>query len=603
MPELIEPKFIPEENEDEKIDNNKNTSEKSEVSLEEKKKVKEMMEKKNYTGVIAEISDWELKKQESVVKKLLEKKLNKPYSIGMEETKGIFALIHNWPSEKSYSIIEKALRIDENRDRNSFMFLGQNYYNVVAETISNWPEEKIRKILNNDKNMSWTKLLAEINYNDNCSDEQRKQKIMENSQKKLNNFRLHILSERTALITDEMVNWIKDGLKELKEDSLDINFDNNKIISHILEKHPEIVKGLVPDIFLSGNERALINATNKIQKMDIEEQYKYSNIMTNGFSNYHFTVHEKLRKIVTQWDYSHKTAFIRNLFIKGNSNKENNASIINDGFYLLESEVSISDPEIIKSIIKYSVYGSISDYIRELAKNLISKIEKNEKTEKIIKDEAIEAILMKISEFSDERYYLQQEMEDISEISKKYELGPLSEYKDKLPPYTQSIIKNWNLNDIEQVADFFEKNQEYVSYLRKNPDQPCLLTSEDLPEISKLHLNSLIEAEQVKSKGLNLSEIKTEEDYQKMFEALKKTNVNWQDEENISGPFEKGAETFGYEKMFKYIDRENLSRHDGLYTFEKIIELYKYSGLTPEQFYNQILNQVQEDEEKYKKEY
>ncbi|MFH1030577.1 MAG: hypothetical protein V1770_04945 [bacterium] len=49
--------------------------------------------------------------------------------------------------------------------------------------------------------------------------------------------------------------------------------------------------------------------------------------------------------------------------------------------------------------------------------------------------------------------------------------------------------------------------------------------------------------------------------------------------------------------MLKYIGREN--RHDTLYNFRKIVDLAKNSGLKPEQFYGNILQQVKMDDGQY----
>lgn len=94
----------------------------------------------------------------------------------------------------------------------------------------------------------------------------------------------------------------------------------------------------------------------------------------------------------------------------------------------------------------------------------------------------------------------------------------------------------------------------------------------------------------------NLNDFKKEQ-CQDWFNKLKENHKIWQDQENISGPFEAGGEHFGYDKMFKYIGQED--RHDVLYNFDKITELAKESGLKLEQFYGQILNQVKMDDAQY----
>ena len=73
-----------------------------------------------------------------------------------------------------------------------------------------------------------------------------------------------------------------------------------------------------------------------------------------------------------------------------------------------------------------------------------------------------------------------------------------------------------------------------------------------------------------------------------IYEILKKEHPEWKDEQNITGPFEAGAGVFDFNKMFKYLKREGLARHDGLHNFEQIIKVYKESGMKPAEFYGKI---------------
>ncbi len=75
--------------------------------------------------------------------------------------------------------------------------------------------------------------------------------------------------------------------------------------------------------------------------------------------------------------------------------------------------------------------------------------------------------------------------------------------------------------------------------------------------------------------------------------------LGWDDEQNITGPFRAGAEIFGNERMFRYLNRPGLSRHDGLHAFRAIISLYENSGASPNLFYDKILNQVARDDVRY----
>ena len=73
----------------------------------------------------------------------------------------------------------------------------------------------------------------------------------------------------------------------------------------------------------------------------------------------------------------------------------------------------------------------------------------------------------------------------------------------------------------------------------------------------------------------------------------------WADQENVMQPFKEAVAIFGYQRMFDYIYRQGLSRHDALHNFTKIIETYKVSGLDADQFYNNILMQVNQDGGEY----
>ena len=84
-----------------------------------------------------------------------------------------------------------------------------------------------------------------------------------------------------------------------------------------------------------------------------------------------------------------------------------------------------------------------------------------------------------------------------------------------------------------------------------------------------------------------------------LYNQLKGKSDKWRDKQNISGPFENGVNLFGHSKMFEYLSRPGLSRHDGLHNFNKIAEVFKLSGLKPNEFFNNILSQVQKDDSEY----
>ncbi len=81
----------------------------------------------------------------------------------------------------------------------------------------------------------------------------------------------------------------------------------------------------------------------------------------------------------------------------------------------------------------------------------------------------------------------------------------------------------------------------------------------------------------------------------KVFQDLKARDPWWQDEQNVQKPFEDGAAIFGASRMLSYVLRENIRPHDALLAFNDVIKLYQRSGLTADQFYGNILSQVNRD--------
>lgn len=149
-----------------------------------------------------------------------------------------------------------------------------------------------------------------------------------------------------------------------------------------------------------------------------------------------------------------------------------------------------------------------------------------------------------------------------------------------------SVFKNL---DEEMAQNFIEAEMSAV--VDKNPEYFHL--SEGLLNI-------------VTSHHLRISEALTYQTHEpaapeneRVFEILQINIPEWRDQENIAGPFSKGAAIFGEDKMFEYLDRKGLSRHDGLHQFQGIIRLYEESGLSPKEFYNNILAQVNRDDSEY----
>ncbi len=101
------------------------------------------------------------------------------------------------------------------------------------------------------------------------------------------------------------------------------------------------------------------------------------------------------------------------------------------------------------------------------------------------------------------------------------------------------------------------------------------------------------------AKNLDQAESWPEERCVKLHELLKEREQDWQDEANVSDPFMRGVAIFGWQKMFGFAGRPDVTRHDALFGFDKIIDLYQESGLRADQFYGQILSQVHLDSASY----
>ena len=142
-------------------------------------------------------------------------------------------------------------------------------------------------------------------------------------------------------------------------------------------------------------------------------------------------------------------------------------------------------------------------------------------------------------------------------------------------------IENKKFKSIDNGKNFFDEDCQYIY---EEAEEFNLLVSEflfienDVDQLKQMDIES-------RSKYI--------------FDKLKGNHENWTDEQNIITPFESGSEIFGHSKMFKYIFREDITKHDALYDFLRIIDLYNASGLSSNEFFNNILQQVKDDTSNY----
>lgn len=174
----------------------------------------------------------------------------------------------------------------------------------------------------------------------------------------------------------------------------------------------------------------------------------------------------------------------------------------------------------------------------------------------------------------------------------------ITEYKEHGQNAFRSLANLLGFKKIEDFLAFMAEgnNVNYYDYLENNGASK--LEQVDLSGIKRLHLN-LYEAELLKRTGTDFAEIAANEDFERLFLALSEEVVEWQDEQNVLNPMKAGAEIFGWDRMFEYIDKKNVTRHDALHAFSNIIKVYELSDLSPEQFYGNILEQVNRDSAGY----
>jgi len=158
-----------------------------------------------------------------------------------------------------------------------------------------------------------------------------------------------------------------------------------------------------------------------------------------------------------------------------------------------------------------------------------------------------------------------------------------------------ALLKSHNQEDTF-IAEL--KNYEsYLQYLHENNTE-WNIDSEDLDLfryqgsfITALDLHKLKDSEFSKEE---FESKKGDEKFKYLWEQCKKAGIYTN--EILNNNFKKGAEVFGYKKMFKYVGRnENNNFHDHLFLFSGIIKLYKKSGLSEKEFYSNILDQIAKD--------
>jgi len=212
---------------------------------------------------------------------------------------------------------------------------------------------------------------------------------------------------------------------------------------------------------------------------------------------------------------------------------------------------SISDKEAVVRIMETNQGKIIADNL-----NKFQELDK-EIALKLIEDGFVSDVVIELGRFKN----LDKEI-----VVKIIELGRFDEM-------VYDYLENFQGLDIKKINEYCRDNNLFI-------DEAILC----------LYKNSYKEEEREKE---------TDDSGLLIYKKLKNNHPSWKDQENILKPFEAGAETFSYDKMFKYLNRPKLTRHDGLHNFLQIIKSYEVSGLKAPAYYNNILEQVARDDAEY----
>lgn len=140
----------------------------------------------------------------------------------------------------------------------------------------------------------------------------------------------------------------------------------------------------------------------------------------------------------------------------------------------------------------------------------------------------------------------------------------------------------------------YEEHKDKILELLTN-NEPLALEKADFQAIADGKLSSLTFSDlNTLSATKRIDEFSLAEEVgaQEVYLSLKQRGRDWQSIE-INKRFEAGAAVFGYDRMLAFAKAGH--RHDALFGFDKILELQRISGLNPNLFFHNILQQVAMD--------
>lgn len=158
-----------------------------------------------------------------------------------------------------------------------------------------------------------------------------------------------------------------------------------------------------------------------------------------------------------------------------------------------------------------------------------------------------------------------------------------------LPVVLKNIAALNKFTTIGELTSFAYENRDSLAILIKSEQEDIALTQSDLELIDSLFLK-FCEAEILKRAGCDLQELSEDKSRIRLSQALidEKVWFNYEVREN----FIKGVAAFGAAPFLNYINARGHSRLNVLENIDDIIELYKLTELTKNEFCHQLLSQI-----------
>ncbi|MCC6221575.1 MAG: hypothetical protein IT291_10085 [Deltaproteobacteria bacterium] len=177
---------------------------------------------------------------------------------------------------------------------------------------------------------------------------------------------------------------------------------------------------------------------------------------------------------------------------------------------------------------------------------------------------------------------------------------PIAEFRDLMPVGLRDLIgvSDVSIGTLGELYEFCKDHEKLVKYLGKTPSEHLRLSREEIasPMLGGVAAVDPVDAEILKRAGIEFANRNV--DLKEAFDILSKQSPNWSDWTSANN-FRSAADVFGYDRMFAYLKTPDTSIHDALYSMNDILRCYRSSGISAESFYNNILQQVRNDDQRY----